>query len=60
MTMTLVTHEIQFAKAIADQILFIDQGRIIQRGTPTEVLEESESERIQRFLSQMEMGRDRE
>ncbi|WP_278926311.1 amino acid ABC transporter ATP-binding protein [Staphylococcus auricularis] len=59
MTMTLVTHEIQFAKAIADQILFIDQGRIIQRGTPTEVLEESESERIQRFLSQMEMERDR-
>ncbi|MGJ5712905.1 amino acid ABC transporter ATP-binding protein [Staphylococcus auricularis] len=60
MTMTLVTHEIQFAKAIADQILFIDQGRIIQRGTPTEVLEESKSERIQRFLSQMEMERDRE
>ncbi|RIM11080.1 amino acid ABC transporter ATP-binding protein, partial [Staphylococcus cohnii] len=39
MTMVLVTHEIQFAKAIADQVIFIDDGQIIHRGTPQEVLE---------------------
>ncbi|MCD8871268.1 amino acid ABC transporter ATP-binding protein [Staphylococcus gallinarum] len=53
MTMVLVTHEIEFAKAIADQILFIDEGKIAHRGTPTEVLEEANSERIHRFLNKV-------
>ncbi|PHK50251.1 amino acid ABC transporter ATP-binding protein [Staphylococcus edaphicus] len=57
MTMVLVTHEIQFAKAIADQVLFIDEGQIIHRGSPQEVLEHSESQRIQRFLNHVSTGR---
>ncbi|SCS71716.1 amino acid ABC transporter ATP-binding protein [Staphylococcus caeli] len=58
MTMVLVTHEIQFAKAVADQILFIDEGQIIHRGTPKEVLEHSNSDRIQRFLNHVSTERD--
>lgn len=58
MTMVLVTHEIQFAKAIADQVLFIDDGHIIHRGTPHEVLENTESKRIQRFLNHVGTERD--
>lgn len=58
MTMVLVTHEIQFAKAIADQVIFIDDGQIIHRGTPQEVLEDSKSERIHRFLNRVETERD--
>ncbi len=58
MTMVLVTHEIQFAKAIADQILFIDEGKIIHHGTPNEVLEQTDSDRIHRFLNKV--GTERE
>lgn len=58
MTMVLVTHEIQFAKAIADQVLFIDDGHIIHRGTPQEVLENTKSKRIQRFLNHVGTERD--
>lgn len=58
MTMVLVTHEIQFAKAIADQVIFIDDGQIIHRGTPQQVLEDSKSERIHHFLNKMETERD--
>mgnify|MGYP002649491381 CR=1 FL=1 len=58
MTMVLVTHEIQFAKAIADQVLFIDDGHIIHRGTPHEVLENTKSKRIQRFLNHVGTERD--
>ncbi|MCG7338250.1 amino acid ABC transporter ATP-binding protein [Staphylococcus sp. ACRSN] len=53
MTMVLVTHEISFAKAIADQILFIDEGKIIHRGSPTEVLEQANSDRIHKFLNKV-------
>ncbi|MBA1353570.1 amino acid ABC transporter ATP-binding protein [Staphylococcus cohnii] len=58
MTMVIVTHEIQFAKAIADQILFIDEGKILKQGTPQSVLASSDSKRINRFLNTVEMERD--
>ncbi|MDW8569078.1 amino acid ABC transporter ATP-binding protein [Staphylococcus shinii] len=58
MTMVLVTHEIEFAKAIADQMIFIDDGQIIHHGTPQEVLDNSKSERIQRFLNKVITERD--
>lgn len=51
MTMVIVTHEIAFAKAIAHQILFVDQGEIAHRGSPKDVLESENIERIQRFLN---------
>ncbi|MCU5745196.1 amino acid ABC transporter ATP-binding protein [Staphylococcus sp. SQ8-PEA] len=51
MTMVLVTHEIEFAKAIADQILFMDKGEILLRGTPQEIFETTNSPRLNRFLN---------
>lgn len=57
MTMVIVTHEISFARAIADQILFVDNGEIAQRGTPNEVLN-NQSERIQRFLNSVNAEED--
>lgn len=58
MTMVIVTHEIQFAKAIADQILFIDKGEILKEGSPQTVLESSDSKRINRFLNTVETERE--
>src|SRR5699024_8405789 len=58
MTMVIVTHEIQFAKAIADQILFIDEGEILKEGSPQTVLESSDSKRINRFLNTVETERE--
>lgn len=60
MTMVLVTHEIEFAKAIADQMIFIDDGQIIHQGTPQEVLENTNSERVQRFLNKVSTERDKQ
>lgn len=50
-TMLLVTHEIQFARQVATRVLFMDQGMIAADGTPQEILDSPEDERIQRFLS---------
>lgn len=60
MTMVLVTHEIEFAKAIADQMIFIDDGQIIHQGTPQEVLENTNSERVHRFLNKVSTERDKQ
>lgn len=60
MTMVLVTHEIEFAKAIADQMIFIDDGQIIHHGTPQEVLDHNNSERINRFLNKVSTERDKQ
>lgn len=50
MTMLLVTHELDFAKDIADEIMFLDEGKIIERGTPEEIIFNPKSERIKKFL----------
>jgi polar amino acid transport system ATP-binding protein len=50
MTMILVTHEMHFARDVADQVLFFDGGRILQQGAPREVLDHPESERLKAFL----------
>lgn len=57
MTMVIVTHEISFAKAIADQILFIDNGELIKQGTPNDVLHQPSNERIQRFIQRIKQRR---
>ena len=49
-TMVIVTHEIQFASQIADRIIFMDKGSIIEMGTPKEVIEHPKEERTKRFL----------
>ena len=50
MTMILVTHEMHFARDVADQLLFFDGGRILQQGVPRDVLDHPESDRLKTFL----------
>ena len=49
-TMVVVTHEIRFAQQVADQVLFMDGGVIVERGTPAEVLTQPRTERARQFL----------
>ena len=49
-TMLIVTHEMQFAREVADTILFMDEGVMIEYGTPEEVMDNPSSERMKRFL----------
>lgn len=53
MTMVIVTHEMGFAKEVADRVLFIDDGVIMEEGTPAEVFENPKSPRLQDFLSKV-------
>ena len=50
MTMIIVTHEMEFAKGVSDKVIFMDDGVIAVEGTPEEVFEKSDNERIQKFL----------
>ena len=49
-TMILVTHEIGFAREVASRVLFMDGGRVLADGTPEEIIDHPENERIQQFL----------
>lgn len=51
MAMLLITHEMEFARDVADRVLFFDQGRIIEQGPPKKIFNNPESERLQTFLS---------
>ncbi len=53
MTMVVVTHEMGFAREVADRILFFDEGRIVEQGTPQSFFEEAQHPRTQLFLSQI-------
>ncbi len=53
MTMAVVTHEMGFAREVADRVLFIDQGIIMEQGTPEEVFSNPKSERLKDFLSKV-------
>ena len=50
-TMIIVTHEMSFAKEVADQIIFMDGGVIVEQGTPVDVFENPKEERTKQFLS---------
>jgi polar amino acid transport system ATP-binding protein len=50
MTMLVVTHEMQFAREVGDQLIFMDNGRIVEEGRPADVLDRPREERTQRFL----------
>jgi len=49
-TMLVVTHEMGFAREAADRVIFMDQGRIAQQGTPKEIFQNPEGERLKQFL----------
>ena len=50
-TMLIVTHEMQFAKAVADKVIFIDQGKIVEEAAPDKFFEHPETERAKQFLN---------
>src|SRR3712207_9347120 len=50
MTMVVVTHEIGFAREVADHVVFMDEGVILEEGTPAKVLEDPSEDRTKRFL----------
>lgn len=53
MTMVIVTHEMGFAKEVADRVIFMDEGYIVEQGTPTELFDNPQNERTQDFLSKI-------
>ena len=53
MTVVIVTHEMGFAKEISDRVLFMDEGLIIESGTPKEIFENPKHERTKEFLSKV-------
>lgn len=52
-SMIIVTHEMAFARKISDRIIFMDEGSIIEEGTPKQIFEEPKSERLKKFLSKV-------
>jgi ABC-type polar amino acid transport system ATPase subunit len=53
MTMIVVTHEMGFAKGVADQVVFMDEGLIVETGTPAEVFEAPKTERLRSFIGKI-------
>lgn len=53
MTMVIVTHEMTFAREVADRVIFVDEGSIIEVGTPKEIFENPKHKRIKTFLNIM-------
>ncbi len=53
MTMVIVTHEMGFAREVADRVIFMDEGQIVEMGTPAELFEEPKNERTRSFLSKV-------
>jgi ABC-type polar amino acid transport system ATPase subunit len=50
MTMLVVTHEMQFAREVGDQLIFMDDGKIVEQGKPADILDRPQAERTKRFL----------
>lgn len=53
-TMLIVTHEMRFAQEVADRVLFMDEGVIMEEGTPEELFKHPKNERTKRFLEQLQ------
>ena len=53
MTMAVVTHEMGFAREVGTKIIFMDEGRILEMGTPEEIFEHPKSERLKSFLAKV-------
>ncbi|UXN67272.1 amino acid ABC transporter ATP-binding protein (plasmid) [Phyllobacterium sp. A18/5-2] len=53
MTMVIVTHEMGFARKVADQVVFMDEGRVVEVGTPTAIFDAPQSPRLKRFLAEV-------
>jgi len=53
LTLLVVTHEMGFARGVADEVAFMDDGKIVEQGAPEAIFDAPRSERLQRFLSQV-------
>ena len=53
MTMIVVTHEMGFAREVADRLVFFDEGAVVEQGTPSHFFENPQEERTKLFLSQI-------
>ena len=53
MTMVVVTHEMGFAREVGDRVLFMDEGLIVEQGTPAEIFNNAQNERTKAFLSKI-------
>ena len=53
MTMAVVTHEMGFAREVADRVVFMDEGIIIEEGTPAEIFDNPQNPRLKSFLSKV-------
>ena len=53
MTMVVVTHEMGFAKEVADRVIFMDEGKIMEEGTPQQIFDNPQNERTKLFLSKV-------
>lgn len=53
MTMIVVTHEMGFARHVADRVVFMDQGRVVEQGTPEQIFDAPQSPRLRAFLAEV-------
>lgn len=53
MTMVVVTHEMGFAREVGDRVIFMDDGMVVEKGTPEEIFDHPQNERTQNFLSKV-------
>ena len=53
MTMAVVTHEMGFAKEVGTRVMFMDEGRILEQGTPEDIFDNPKEARTQEFLSKV-------
>ena len=53
MTMVVVTHEMGFARRVADKVVFMDEGRVVETGTPEAIFDNPQSPRLRRFLAEV-------
>ncbi|MDQ0995419.1 ABC-type polar amino acid transport system ATPase subunit [Phyllobacterium ifriqiyense] len=53
MTMVVVTHEMGFARKVADQVVFMDEGRVVEAGPPSSIFDHPQSSRLKRFLAEV-------
>ena len=60
MTMIVVTHEIRFAREVADRVIFIDAGKVVEAGPPAQVIDQPQQPRTRRFLHRVEQRESRE
>ena len=53
MTIVIVTHEIEFAKNVSKRIIFMDEGKIVEEGTPEQVIDNPRNDRTREFLNKI-------